>query len=81
MSMFRLSQRDICRATGYSKAYVSQLLAGKEFGAGDRFWLKLNSCLLEIVRDSAANVFDVAPMVLDHEREIETHCIEVNRQT
>src|SRR5437879_533975 len=64
MSMFRLSQRDICRATGYSKAYVSQLIAGKEFGASDKFWLRLNACLLDAIRDSASNVFEVAPVVL-----------------
>jgi hypothetical protein len=64
MGLFRLSQRDVCRATGYSKAYVSQLLAGKQFGAGDKFWLRLNACLLDAIRDSASNVFDVPPMVL-----------------
>jgi transcriptional regulator with XRE-family HTH domain len=64
MGLFRLSQRDVCRATGYSKAYVSQLLAGKQFGAGDKFWLRLNACLLDAIQDSASNVFDVAPMAL-----------------
>ena len=61
MVLFRLTQRDVCRASGYSKAFVSQLLAGKEFGAGERFWMKLNAALHTAVRDSAANVFDVAP--------------------
>src|ERR1039458_3583935 len=72
MSLCRLSQRDVCRATGYSKAFVSQLLSGKEFGAGERFWLRLNASLLEAVRDSAANVFDVAPVVLDSEQTAES---------
>ena len=64
MALFRLSQRDVCRASGYSKAFVSQLLAGKEFGAGERFWMRLNASLHAAVRDSAANVFDVAPLAL-----------------
>ena len=67
--LFRLTQRDVCRATGYSKAFVSQLLAGKDFGAGERFWIRLNASLHDAVRASASNVFDVAPLSLPDDME------------
>ena len=63
MGLFRLQQKDICRATGFSKSYVSQVLADGGFPASERFWLRLNSaCLNGLLRDGASNVFDVPPM-------------------
>lgn len=70
MSIFRIRQTDICAATGYSKAYLSQVLAGDGFVASDRFWQRLNARLPDLIRDGAASVFEIKPVILDTGQEI-----------
>ena len=62
MALFRLRPCDL-HATGFSKAYISGLLAGK-VKASAQFWMKLNSVLPRIINDlgSACCVFDVEPV-------------------
>lgn len=62
MALFRLRPCDL-HATGFSKAYISGVLAGK-VRASAQFWMKLNSVLPRIINDlgSACCVFDVQPV-------------------
>ena len=59
MGLFRLRSSDLQR-TGFSKAYISGVLAGK-VRASAQFWMKLNSVLPQIIIDlgSACCVFEV----------------------
>jgi len=60
MSLFRLQNTDLKRHTGFSKAYISGLVAGKVKGSS-HFWMKLNSVLPKIINDigSGCCVFEV----------------------
>lgn len=64
MALFRLRPCDL-QATGFSKAYISGLLAGK-VKASAQFWMKLNSVLPRIINDlgSACCVFEVEPVTV-----------------
>jgi len=48
MTLFSLSQADLCRASGFSRPFLSRLLSGDLVGS-ERFWLKLNSRLLDLL--------------------------------
>jgi hypothetical protein len=60
MSLFRLQNSDLQRHTGFSKAYISGLVAGKVKGS-PHFWMKLNSVLPKMINDigSGCCVFEV----------------------
>jgi len=60
MALFRLQNSDLQRHTGFSKAYISGLVAGKVKGSS-HFWMKLNSVLPKIINDigSGCCVFEV----------------------
>jgi hypothetical protein len=62
MGLFRLRPCDLQR-TGYSKAYISGVLAGK-VKASAQYWMKLNSVLPKIINEigSACCVFEVEPV-------------------
>ena len=70
MALFRLRPCDL-HATGFSKAYISGLLAGK-VKASAQFWMKLNSVLPRIINDlgSACCVFDVQPVAVPEMMEL-----------
>lgn len=59
MQMFRIQQKDIRRAVGCSKALVSRLLGDPTFRVREKFWIRLNSKVLELIATSAPYVFDV----------------------
>ena len=60
MRLFRLSQSDVCRASGFSRPFVSRLLKGDLKGSA-RFWSKLNSQLLSVLAETGtwSSVFRV----------------------
>ena len=60
MALFRLQNSDLQRHTGFSKAYISGLVAGKVKGS-PHFWMKLNSVLPKMINDigSGCCVFSV----------------------
>ncbi len=61
MSLFRLEQADVVKATGFSKAYISRLLHETGFKVSDRFWTALNLRLADLVQTKAVLVFEVTP--------------------
>lgn len=48
VDLFGLTQADLCRATGYSRPFLSRVLAGN-LKAGERFWTRLNASLLKML--------------------------------
>ena len=62
MSLFRLKQTDLCRATGFSKTYLCRLLGENDFRAGPDFWMALNNRLLSLIGETSAHVFQVDPV-------------------
>ena len=60
MRLLRLSQSDVCRATGFSRGFVSRLLKG-DLGGSARFWMKLNSGMLDLIASTGgwSSVFRV----------------------
>ena len=64
MSLFRLEQADVVKASGYSKAFLSRLLNEEGFKASDRFWLAMNACLAGLIQSKAVQVFEVTPTSL-----------------
>ena len=71
MALFRLRPVSICRATGYSKTFLSLVLAGK-MRASQKFFIRLNNRLLKLIGDSGAAtcVFDVAPSKIEVDEKI-----------
>ena len=64
MAIFRIKQKDL--RLGYSKVYISRLLSG-DLQPSDKYFIKLNSQLLELITQSgaASSVFDVKPVKID----------------
>ena len=60
MRLFHLCQSDICRASGFSRPFVSRLLKGDLKGSA-RFWSKMNSQLLNLMSEAGtwSSVFRV----------------------
>ena len=62
MRLFHLSQSDVCRASGFSRPFISRLLKGDLRGSA-RFWSKVNSQLLNLLAETGtwSSVFRVEP--------------------
>ena len=62
MGLFRIRPVDVSKATGYSRAYISRMMAGT-IGASEGFYIKLNNRLPILLSKSGAAscVFDIQP--------------------
>ena len=60
MALFKLTQSDICSATGYSRPFLSRLLKC-QIRASPAFYARLNSRLLDLLKETGTwcCVFDV----------------------